>query len=88
MMFVILMYDVNSKRVAKVNRVAKEYLHFVQKSVFEGNLSQKQLNSLKHRLFDMVVPEEDSIKIYKFDSVKYAQKEELGRIAEHTQQII
>lgn len=45
--FVILTYDVNQKRVGKVCKVCKKYLHHVQKSVFEGEITEARLKQLK-----------------------------------------
>ena len=40
-MFVIMVYDVGKKRVAKVLKKSRKYLHWVQNSVFEGEISQQ-----------------------------------------------
>lgn len=77
-MYVILTYDVQQKRVAKVHKVCKRYLNHSQRSVFEGNISEFKLNSLKKELFSLIVPQSDSVIIYHLDSVKYARKEQLG----------
>ena len=69
-MYVILTYDVQQKRVAKVHKVCKRYLNHSQRSVFEGNISEFKLNSLKKELFSLIVPQSDS--------VKYARKEQIG----------
>lgn len=42
-MFVILVYDVDQKRVAKVLKKCREYLFWVQNSVFEGELTEMKL---------------------------------------------
>ena len=46
-MFVVLSYDINQKRVNKVLKVCRKYLVHVQKSVFEGTITEAKLNSLK-----------------------------------------
>ena len=43
-MFVIMSYDINKKRVSKVMKVCRKYLIHVQKSVFEGNLTEVALH--------------------------------------------
>lgn len=40
-MFVILTYDISSARDARVRKTVKKYLLNVQKSVFEGYLTEK-----------------------------------------------
>ena len=42
-MFVIMVYDVNQKRVAKVLKIARKYLNWVQNSVFGGRNNRRQI---------------------------------------------
>ena len=49
-MFVILVYDVEQKRVAKVLKKCREYLFWVQNSVFEGELTEMKLRQLRENL--------------------------------------
>ena len=46
-MFVIVTYDVNVKRNNKVLKICRKYLVHVQKSVFEGNITEAKLRKLK-----------------------------------------
>ena len=77
-MFEILTYDVKKERVAKVCKICRKYLHHIQKSVFEGMITQKKLYQLQDELKKNIYPMEDSIQIYKIESLKYAAKEQLG----------
>ena len=77
-MYVILSYDVNTKRVAKVMKACRRYLPHMHESVFEGKITEKKLEELKSLLGSIVDPEYDSICIYKFPTTKYARKEEIG----------
>lgn len=79
-MYIILVYDVRQKRVARVHKVCKKYLNHIQRSVFEGNISETRLNNLKTELSSLTSPQFDSIIIYRLDSVKYIVKEQLGLI--------
>ena len=81
-MFVILTYDVNSKRVGKELKICRKYLSHVQKSVFEGNITEGKLRKLQKELQRVILIEEDTICIYRMDSVKYARKEQIGKIEE------
>ena len=63
-MFIILAYDVNQKRVGKVLKTCRRYLHHVQKSVFEGTITESKLNHLKQDLQKIINTEEDSIFAY------------------------
>ena len=69
-MYVILTYDVNAKRVSKVMKICRKYLIHAQNSVFEGMLTQSQLQQLKAEIEKRVHPEEDSINIYVLQSTE------------------
>lgn len=77
-MFVILTYDVNSKRDAKVMKACRRYLTHEQKSVFEGVITEAKLKRLKDELKNLINSEEDSVCIYEFESLKYTSKEKIG----------
>ena len=77
-MFVIVTYDVNVKRNNKVLKICRKYLVHVQKSVFEGNITEAKLRKLKSVLKRTTKTDEDSVIIYWFDSLKYSSKEVLG----------
>ncbi|GLI53649.1 CRISPR-associated endonuclease Cas2 [Thermodesulfovibrio yellowstonii] len=77
-MRVILVYDINEKRVAKVLKTCRKYLHWVQNSVFEGEISEAKLEKLKIELKKIINPEEDSIIIYTFRSEWYTRREIIG----------
>ena len=47
LMFVILSYDVNKKRVSKAMKICRKYLVHVHESVFEGTLTEAKLKNLK-----------------------------------------
>ena len=64
-MFVILAYDVQAKRVAKVMKTVKKYLLPIQKSVFEGYLTEAQVKQLKKELLSCIDPEHDAVVLYK-----------------------
>ena len=49
-MFVIMVYDINVKRVAKVLKTSRRYLSWVQNSVFEGEITPGCLGALKRDL--------------------------------------
>ena len=60
-MFVILVYDVKTKRNNKILKTCRKYLRHVQKSVFEGNLTEAKLKRLKNELKKISNEKEDSI---------------------------
>ncbi|KNZ69508.1 CRISPR-associated protein Cas2 [Thermincola ferriacetica] len=77
-MFVILVYDVNTKRVNKVLKKARKYLNWVQNSVLEGEISEANYRKLKMELQNVINEEEDSCLFYTFRTTKYSQRESLG----------
>ncbi len=77
-MFVIVTYDVKVKRVNKVLKYCRQYLNHVQNSVFEGNLTKKQLKTMQEGLSKILFANEDSCMIYIMESTKYCHKECYG----------
>lgn len=77
-MFVILVYDFNVKRVGKALKITRKYLSWVQNSVFEGEISLANLVKLKMELTRLINPDEDSVIIYAFRSLKYSERIEIG----------
>ncbi len=78
-MFIILAYDVEAKRGAKVMKTAKKYLHPVQKSVFEGHISERNLKSLKEEISGIINPEKDGVVIYRMEWTRQVVKEFIGK---------
>lgn len=77
-MFVILVYDVNSSRCAKVMKICKKYLHHVQRSVFEGMITESKLKGMRQELERNITSDADSVCIYQVDSLKYTSKLQIG----------
>ncbi|MDK2821814.1 MAG: CRISPR-associated protein Cas2 [Clostridia bacterium] len=78
LMFVILVYDVNQKRVARVLKTARKYLYWVQNSVLEGEISEANYVKLKTELSKKINKEEDSIIFYTFRTTRYSKREVMG----------
>lgn len=77
-MFVILVYDFGEKRVGKALRICRKYLHWVQNSVFEGEISRSNLQKLTMELEVIMDPEHDSVILYTYRSKKYTKREIMG----------
>lgn len=77
-MFVILVYDVNQKRVAKVLKKCRQYLNWVQNSVLEGEISDANLKKLKMELERIIKKDEDSVIFYYLRTTKYSSREIMG----------
>ncbi|MGB4623258.1 MAG: CRISPR-associated endonuclease Cas2 [Candidatus Methanoculleus thermohydrogenotrophicum] len=65
-MYVIIVYDVSVDRVAKVCNYLRRYLNWVQNSVFEGTITQKQWAEIQHGLRSLTKDAEDSVRVYLF----------------------
>ena len=76
-MYVIIVYDVNQKRVGKFCKFLRRYLNWVQNSVFEGEISVSQYELIKHQLSKMV-KDGDCIIIYDIGK-KWKKREIIGK---------
>ena len=77
-MFVIVVYDINVKRVTKVLKTCRKYLYWVQNSVLEGEISNANLFKLKAELSKIINKKEDSVIFYIFRTTKYSTREIMG----------
>lgn len=87
-MYIVLVYDVDVSRVPKVCKFLRRYLHWVQNSVFEGELRESQLEEVRWGLRQLIDPERDSIYIYRVRDAKWIDKEILGQERSPTDAII
>ena len=53
-------------------------MHWVQNSVFEGEISKANLVKLKKELELIMIKDEDSVILYTFRSQKYSNREIIG----------
>lgn len=77
-MFVIMVYDVGQKRVAKMLKTGRRYLTWVQNSVLEGQLSPGVFAKLKKDAKKIIDEEEDSVIFYTWRSEQYTTREIMG----------
>jgi len=87
-MHVIMVYDVNVKRVSKVLKISRKYLTWIQNSVLEGEITEANFMILKKRLNEIINKEEDTITFYILRTTAYTKKETIGRIKGETSQIL
>ena len=78
-MYLIMVYDINEKRVAKVLKIARKYLTWVQNSVLEGEITEAKFIKLKYELENVINKEEDSIVFYTFRAKLYTSREIMGK---------
>jgi CRISPR-associated protein Cas2 len=77
-MYVILVYDVNSKRCGKMLKLCRRYLHWVQNSVLEGDISPVKLKELEYKAGMIMDKDEDSLLIFCSRSQAYMEKRRIG----------
>ena len=87
-MFVIIVYDAGQARDRKMLNVCRRYLNHVQKSVFEGSVSDSAFRRLKDEIKDVLNVKEDSCVIYCAGNTKYCRREKLGYCPEIPEDLI
>lgn len=78
-MYVILVYDIGERRVAKMLKLCRQYLNWIQNSVFEGEITEVKLKELLSAAKKIMKEKEDSIIIFKSRDEKWLEKEVLGK---------
>ncbi|MCB9017151.1 MAG: CRISPR-associated endonuclease Cas2 [Paludibacteraceae bacterium] len=78
-MYVIVVYDCGEKRVAKMLKLCRRYLNWIQNSVFEGEISEVKLKELKYAAEEIMEKEEDSLIIFASRRNEWFEKEILGK---------
>jgi len=78
-MYYILIYDIaNPKRLAKALKTCRKYLYWVQRSVFEGELTKTQYLSLKQEMLSIIKRKEDSLIFYAIRNTEVVEKKVFG----------
>jgi CRISPR-associated protein Cas2 len=77
-MYVILVYDVGEKRVGKMLKLCRKYLHWIQNSVFEGEITEVKLKELYQAAKLIMDTDTDSVIVFKSRDEKWLQKEIIG----------
>jgi CRISPR-associated protein Cas2 len=78
-MYVIAVYDVGEKRVVKMLKRCRQYLNWIQNSVFEGEMTDVQLKELKYKAKDIMKEHEDSFIIFSSREQKWMDKQVVGK---------
>jgi len=77
-MYLIIVYDVEVKRVTKVCNFLRKYMHWVQNSVFEGELTDGKFNEVQIGLKKRIKLDKDSVLFYKLKASYDIEKEVMG----------
>lgn len=87
-MYVIMVYDVNVQRVAKILHIGRKYLTWVQNSVMEGSLTRTQFRKLKEEVRKAINEKEDSVLFYTLRSGKDIRRENIGVVKGGPEEIV
>jgi CRISPR-associated protein Cas2 len=77
-MYVILIYDVGQKRVGRMLKLCRQYLTWIQNSVFEGEITEVKLKELCAKARKLMNESEDSLIVFKSRDQKWLEKEIVG----------
>jgi CRISPR-associated protein Cas2 len=77
-MYIILVYDIGEKRVGKMLKLCRQYVNWIQNSVFEGEITEVQLKELSFQARKIMDEETDSLIIFKTRQEKWLDKEVIG----------
>ena len=78
-MYLIMVYDINEKRVNKVLKIGRKYLDWIQNSVLEGEITEAKFEKLKLELKKVIKEDEDSVVFYILRTTMYSKREILGQ---------
>lgn len=76
-MYAIVVYDMEAERTRHLRKLCRRYLTHVQNSVFEGEISKGDLETLRGRIRDTLKPDESAI-VYELSSEKLLARTVVG----------
>ena len=76
-MYVVVVYDMQADRTRLALNFLRQYLTHVQNSVFEGEITEGDLETVTHRLTEMLEPDESAI-VYEVSSESYVDRTVVG----------
>lgn len=78
-MYVIAVYDVEAKRCGKMLKLCRRYLHWIQNSVFEGEITEVALKELIYEANEIMDTKVDSFILFKNRSPLWLDKQVIGK---------
>jgi CRISPR-associated protein Cas2 len=75
--YVVVVYDMQAERTRLMLKFLRRYLTHVQNSVFEGEVTEGDLETIRNRTREMLEPGESTI-IYRMSSEKYVDRTVVG----------
>jgi CRISPR-associated protein Cas2 len=76
-MYLLIVYDTDRKNCAKLHKYLKCYLHWNQRSVFEGTVTEAQYRKIKDTI-DQIRASNSHVVFYAMENEKLLRREELG----------
>jgi len=77
-MYTIIVYDVGIERVNKVKAFLRQYMTWMQNSVFEGELTDAEFMKVKKGIENIIDEDYDSVLIYTIRDKKWLNSQILG----------
>lgn len=77
-MYIILVYDCGKKRVVKMLKLCRQYLNWIQNSVFEGELTPVQLKELLIKARQIMDLSYDSLIVFSTNQKKRMHRQVVG----------
>jgi len=75
--YVVVVYDMEADRTRLMLDFLRKYLTHVQNSVFEGEITEGDLETIRAKVQDTLKPEESAI-IYRMSSESYVERTVVG----------
>lgn len=76
-MYVILVYDIDQKRVGRMLKLCRRYLHWIQNSVLEGEITEVKLKELVLQA-QALMEDNDSLIVFRSRDSKWLEKDVYG----------
>lgn len=77
-MYIIAVYDVASERCAKMLKLSRRYMHWVQNSVFEGEMTEVALKTYLSEAAEIMDESYDSLILFKNRNSNWLEKQVIG----------
>ncbi len=87
-MYYVAVYDVNVDIVNKVKKIFREYMDWIQNSVFEGQLTESEKKELENRVREVIDEDRDMVVFFSVRSRKFLNKEVIGEEKNPTDTVI
>ncbi len=87
-MYIVLVYDITGTKVTKMLKLCRRYLHWVQNSVFEGEITEKSLEKLQKEAKKIMDREKDSLIIFECRQESWIERKVIGKDKNRTGNIL